>query len=190
MWELFSRISVLWVFLGIGAVGFLFLLTSLVFGEIFEHFGGDFDHGLDHGGPGVLSPRVLSVFVTAFGGVGAIGIQQGLGTVMSSVLGVASGGVLATLIYFFARFLYGQQASSTISSSDLVGRTAQVIVSIPPNDSGQVRCLVGETLIDKIARSKDGSAIPYNSLVTIEEVIGEVVIVHPITSAPSTTDTP
>lgn len=192
MWELFSHINALWVFLGLGAIGFLFLLISLVFGEVFEHFDfhGDFDHGLDHGGPGLLSPRIISVFITAFGGFGAIGIYQGVGIFTSSMFGLGGGGVMAALIYFFARFLYGQQASSIISSSDLVGRTAQVTVSIPPNDSGQVRCLIGESLVDKIARSKDGSAIPYNSLVKIEDVIGESVIVIPATSAHPTTDAP
>src|SRR4029450_9281488 len=52
------------VFLGIAAVGFLFLMVSLFFGEIFEHFDTAFDHDLDHGGPGFFSPRVMSVFVT------------------------------------------------------------------------------------------------------------------------------
>src|SRR5437867_10000793 len=37
MGELTSHISALSVFLGIAALGFLFLLVSLVFGEIFDH---------------------------------------------------------------------------------------------------------------------------------------------------------
>ena len=56
------------VFLAIGALGFLFLMVSLVFGEIFEHLDSSLDHDLDHGGPGFFSTRVMSVFVTAFGG--------------------------------------------------------------------------------------------------------------------------
>ena len=43
------------VFLAIAAVGFLFLLVSLVFGEIFDHFDGGLDHDLSHGGPGFFS---------------------------------------------------------------------------------------------------------------------------------------
>ena len=68
------------VFLAIAAVGFLFLMISLFFGEIFEHFDGSLDHDLDHGGPGFFSTRVLSVFITAFGGFGAIATDYGLGT--------------------------------------------------------------------------------------------------------------
>ena len=182
LWE---HISALSVFLGIAAIGFLFLLISLIFGEIFDHFdiGHGFDHDLGHGGPGFFSTRGFAVFITAFGGFGAIGIYRGYGVLPSSFFGFTGGVVLATLVFFFARFLYGQQASSAIVSSDLVGRTAQVSVAIPENGIGQVRCLVGESIVDKIARSKDGNAIAFNSLVRIEEIGGESVIVSPASSS-------
>ena len=179
MSELLSQISAVSVFLGIAAIGFLFLLVSLVFGELFDHF--DFGHGLDHdlphGGPGFFSTRVLSVFITAFGGFGAIGVYSGYGILASSFFGFAGGIVLASVIFFFARFLFAQQASSATSEADLVGRTAEVTVSIPGGGVGQVRCLVGESMMDKIARTRDGSAIPYPSLVKIEEIIGDSAIV-------------
>jgi len=59
------------IFLAIAAVGFLFLIVSFLFGELFGHadvgaHGGDV-HG-DVQGISFLNPRVLSVFVTAFGG--------------------------------------------------------------------------------------------------------------------------
>ena len=40
-----------------------------------------------------------------------------------------------------------------------------------------MRCRVGEELIDKIARTRDGTLIPENAAVRIEEVLGETVIV-------------
>lgn len=185
MWEFLVSIGALSVFLGIAGIGFLFLLVSLVFGEIFDHldFGGDhdFDHDLDHG-PGFFSARIMSVFITAFGGFGAIAIYKGYDVFASSFFGFAGGVVLASTIYGFARFLYSQQASSTVVSGDLVGRTAQVSVSIPDQGAGQVRCLIGETVVDKIARSRDGRAISYNSLVKIEDIAGESVIVTPVLS--------
>src|SRR5437867_2829285 len=109
------------VFLVIAGVGFVFLLVSLVFGEIFDHLGGaDFGHDLDHGGPGFFSTRILSVFITAFGGFGAVGTHYGLSPLASSGVGFASGAGFASLIYAFARFLYGQQASSDVRSGDVV----------------------------------------------------------------------
>jgi hypothetical protein len=190
MSELLSHINGLTVFLGISAVGFLFLLISLALGEIFDHVDlGHLDHDLSHGGPGFLSTRVISVFITAFGGFGAIGIYKGFGIFFSSFFGFGGGALLASLIYFFARFLHSQQASSTISSSQLIGRTAQVIVGIPYNGIGQIRCLVGESMLDKIARSRDGNPIPNNSVVKIEEIVGESVIVSPTSSNQPATNT-
>jgi hypothetical protein len=184
MSDILPYMSALTIFLGIAALGFLFLLTSFVFGEVFEHF--DLGHDVDHdGGPGILSPRVVSVFMTAFGGFGAIGIYLGYGTLTSSFFGLGGGGVLGGLVYAFARFLYGQQSSSAISIADLVGRTAQVTVGIPADGSGQVRCLVGETLVEKIARSRNGRPIANNALVRIDEIVGESVVVSPASDSTS-----
>jgi membrane protein implicated in regulation of membrane protease activity len=178
--EWVAHLSAFSIFLSIAAVGFLFLLLSLIFGEIFEHFeGGGFDHGLDadHGGPGILSTRILSVFVTAFGGFGAIATNYGLSPLPASGVGFASGVFFASIIWAFARFLWQQQATSETRTADLVGQTARVVVAIPRSGVGQVRCRMGEELVDKIARSRGDEAIPENAVVLIEEVLGETVIV-------------
>jgi membrane protein implicated in regulation of membrane protease activity len=177
--ELLSQISAFTVFLGIAAIGFLFLLISLIFGELFDLFGGDLDHDLDHGGPSFFSSRILSVFITAFGGFGAIGSNYGLAILPASGVGFLSGVFFATVIYWFARALYGQQATTQVLSTDIVGRTARVVVSIPSNGVGQVRVQVGEEVLDKIARSRNGAAIAENQIVKIEEVLGEIVVVAP-----------
>ena len=197
MWEWFSQIDALMVFLALAAIGFFFVLISLVFGEVLGHFdfdhdadfdhSVDLDHDIDHdvghevgdGGPSFFSMRVITVFITAFGGFGAIGIRLGFGTFLSSLFGLAGGVALGALVYGFARFLYKQQATSMINSFDLVGMTAQVIVGIPTGGVGQVRCVIGESMVEKIARSREGIEIPYNSTVRIEEVAGESVIVSP-----------
>jgi len=165
------------VFLVIAAVGFLLLMTSLFFGEIFEHFDATFDHDLEHGGPGFFSTRVISVFVTAFGGFGAIATDYQFGPLAASGIGALSGFVLALPVYWFARFLYGQQASSDSRTSDLVGQTGRVVVAIPAGGVGQVRCRVGEELIDRLARARESIAIAENDAVVVEEVVGETVIV-------------
>ncbi len=174
-----TELSAFSAFLGIAGAGFIFLLISLVFGELFEHFdGADHDFGdVGHGGPGFLSTRVISVFVTAFGGFGAIATNYGLAPLPASGVGFLSGVFFASLIYAFARFLWSQQATTETRTTDLVGQTARVVVGIPVNGVGQVRCRMGEQLVDKIARSQDEQAIPENAVVRIEEVLGETVIV-------------
>jgi len=179
MFDWLSQFTGFSVFLGISALGFVFLLVSLIFGELFEHLGGDsFDLHLDHGGPGFFSSRVVSVFVTAFGGFGAIGVHYGLSLLAASGLGMVSGVFFAGLIYLFARFLYQQQASTDVLSSDPVGRPARVVVAIPADGLGQIRCKVGEELVDRIARSTDGQPIPENAVVLVEKVLGETVVVR------------
>ena len=165
------------VFLVIALAGLVFLLLSLVFGGVFEHFDTSFDHDLDHGGPSFFSPRVLSVLVTTFGGVGAIATHYGLSPLPASAAGIASGVGLSAIVLAFARFLYRQQASSDVRTSDLVGQSARVVVAIPDNGLGQVRCRLGEELVDKIARARDGRAVPENAAVRVEEVLGETVVV-------------
>jgi membrane protein implicated in regulation of membrane protease activity len=171
-WNAFS------VFLAIAAVGFVFMMISLLFGEIFDHFDVGLDHDLSHGGPGFFSSRVLGVFITAFGAFGAIASHYGLSPLPSSLVGFASGFVFGGAVYAFARFLYGQQATSEVRSHELVGQSARVVVAIPAGGVGQIRCRLGEELIDKIARAGDNASIPENSTVKVEEVLGEVVIVR------------
>jgi membrane protein implicated in regulation of membrane protease activity len=175
-----SEISTFAVFMGIAALGFIFLLISLVFGEVSDLFAdGGFDHDFDHGGPSFFSTRIMSVFVTAFGGFGAVAAHYGLSTIAASGVGFGSGMFFASLIYLFARFLYSQQASTQVQTLDVVGRSARVVVGIPTGGVGQVRCQIGEEVFDKVARSLNGESISENTIVRVEDVLGEIVIVKP-----------
>src|SRR5918996_557243 len=175
--ELLPALNAFSVFLVIAGAGLIFLLVSLFFGEMFEHFDTSLDHDLDHGGPSFFSPRVMSVFVTAFGGVGGIATHYGLSPLPASGMGFVSGLVLSMIVLAFARFLYQQQTSSEMRTIDLVGQTGRVVIAIPSGGVGQVRCRIGEELVDKIARARDGGLVPENAAVRVEEVLGETVIV-------------
>ena len=176
MTDLFASISALTVFLGIAALGLIFLVVSLFFGELFEGFGLH-DGGAGVDGHGFIDSRALAVFLTAFGGFGAIGIRSGLGVVPSALLGLVGGFVLGGAVALFARFLLAQQSSSSVSGAQLVGRTAQVTVTIPAGGVGQVICRVGEERVEKIARARDGAELKQGALVRIEEFTGDSVIV-------------
>ena len=179
MFSWLPQFSQFTVFLAIAGIGFVFLLIALFFGEVFEHFDTSFDHDLGHGGPGFLSTRVLSVFVTAFGGFGAVGTvirPRGLG---ASGVGFVSGLFFACLIYLFARFLYGQQATHR-GPHQRPGRPAR---AGRRGDSGRRR-RAGQVPARRGARRQDRAvattarAIAENAAVVIEEVLGETVIVR------------
>ncbi len=178
------------VFLIIAAVGFGFLVVSLVFGEIFELLGFELhtgDFGAADAGHGFIDSRVVSVFMTAFGGFGAIGVWSGMNTLVSSMLGVAGGGVLALVVSLFGKFLLSQQASSSVSSKQLVGRTAQVVVTIPAGGVGQISCRIGEERLEKLARTADGIELKHGALVRIDDIAGDSIIVSSYSSSSDVT---
>jgi membrane protein implicated in regulation of membrane protease activity len=173
--DLLPELSAFTVFLAICATGFLFLMVALIFGGLFDFF--EADHDFDAGGPGFFSTRVMAVFVTTFGGAGAVATYYGLSPMPASLVGFATGLVFGGAIYALARVLYQQQATTEVRSGDLVGAVGRVVIAIPPGGVGQIRVRLGEELMDKIARTRDGVAIPENTAVKVDEVLGETVIV-------------
>jgi membrane protein implicated in regulation of membrane protease activity len=79
----------------------------------------------------------------------------------------------------FGRFLIGQQASSSVTDEDLIGRTAQVTVAIKPGTVGQITAKIGDERVERIARAKDGSELAVGTIVKVDAVIGDSIIVVP-----------
>lgn len=170
-----ATFSLMTIFLAIGGLGFLFLLVSLVIGDIFDSLGFHFD-GAD-GDFGVLDSRVISVFLTAFGGFGAIGITLGFATLGGIAFGLLGGFIFGAVVFYFGRFLTNQQSSSSVSSDSLIGRPAQVIVGIKPGQVGQISCRVGEEKVEKLARTAGGEEIMAGQMVRIDSIGSDSVIV-------------
>ena len=175
--DFLSNLNLLVLFAIIGGVGFLFLLASLVIGDLFEAVGFDLDGGDTGTDFGLLDSRVRSVFITALGGFGVIGVQMGYGAGASSLIGLLGGVVFGGVVSLFGRFLIGQQASSTVTDNDLVGRTAQVTVAIKPGELGQITARIGDERVERIARSAGNEEIKPGTIVTISSVAGDSVIV-------------
>jgi membrane protein implicated in regulation of membrane protease activity len=173
----------------IAAFGFLFLLIMLFVGEI---FGGDHDVGghdvghadADHGGPGIFSARIMASFLTAFGVGGVVARYNHLGHPAASGVGIASGLVMSTVVYQFARFLYSQQASSEVRMTGLVGRSAEVSVSIPEGGVGQIVLSFGGQRSEHVARAADGRALIRGAEVVVTGLRGDAVVVAPPASVP------
>jgi len=91
--------------------------------------------------------------------------------------------ILGGVVYYFARLLYSQQSNSSVTSQDLLGRPAQVTVSIPKGGVGMVSCLVGEERVEKVARTIDGGAIAAGTTVMIDDLGSDCLLVTTDTSA-------
>lgn len=176
--DFFANLNLLAVFLIIGGIGFVFLLASLVLGDIFDIFGGDAGLGSADADFGFLDSRVIAVFITAFGGFGAIAVQMGFGAAASSGFGLFGGVVFAAVVSLFGKFLIGQQASSSVTDDDLIGKTAQVAVAIKPGEIGQISVRIGDERVEKIARSGADEEIKAGTLVKIAAIAGDSVIVE------------
>lgn len=171
-----TDITLLTIFLIIGGIGFLFLLASLVVGDIFDAVGFDLSLDTNHDF-GVFDSRVIAIFLTSFGGFGAIAASFGWGALGGSMFGLVGGFIFGALVFYFGKFLYNQQSSSSVSTDDLIGRTAQVTVGIKPGALGQISCLVGEEKVEKLARTTSGEEIKPGQLVRIESVGSDSVFV-------------
>lgn len=176
--DFLSNLNLVLIFAVIGAIGFVFLLISLVIGDVFESIGFDLNGGPDGGVDfGLLDSRVLAVFITAFGGFGVIGAQQGFGAFVSSLIGLLGGIFFGAAVSVFGRFLIGQQASSSVTDQDLIGRTAQVTVAIKAGTVGQITAKIGDERVERIARTKGNVELPAGSVVRVDSIVGDAVIV-------------
>lgn len=193
----------LYVFMTIGLVGFLFIVISFLMGEV-AHLGdlghaGDLggagheihvgdshgDHGgaghdSDSDGPGPLSTRVISIFLTAFGAAATAARLSGLAPITSAAVGVATGYGLGWCTWRFMRLVWSQGASSHLRTSDLEGATGEVTIAIPASGPGQVACVAHGMRTHQIARSATKEAIPLGSIVRITQVTPEGVLVEPV----------
>ncbi len=177
--------TLLIIFLTVGGIGFLFLMISLIIGDIFDaldlDFGADVDVDVDAdadfdgsggAGFGILDSRVISMFLVGFGFIGAIALKLGLGGILGAIIGSGSGLILGGLIFAFGYYLVAQEATSPVTNRELVGHAAKVTVDIKPNSIGQISFNVREQRIDKLARTRDGKEIKAGETVFIEEIAG------------------
>jgi membrane protein implicated in regulation of membrane protease activity len=185
------------IYAAIGGFGFLLLIGMLIAGDL---GGGDHDLGHhdatlghgdgDAGGPSVFSVRIMASFLTAFGVGGVVGRYYGLSHPASSGIGVVAGMIMAGAVYQFAKLLYGQQASSELRMTSLVGRTAEVSVAIPPGGIGQVTLTFGGERSEHIARSASGGAVPRGTEVIVKGLRGDSLIVTTESATPVTNQPP
>jgi membrane protein implicated in regulation of membrane protease activity len=135
--------------------------------------------GLEHEveGPSPFSLRTVAMFAVGFGAGGLIGKGLGLSDPVS--LAPASGVALVTasVMWFFLRFLYGEQGSTSIQATDYVGLVGRVIIGVPQGRPGQVALIVKGQRMNVAARSEDGSAIPAHTEVEVLGMEGGMVVV-------------
>ncbi|MGA7615276.1 MAG: NfeD family protein [Thermoanaerobaculia bacterium] len=165
------------------AIGVIFtIVTSLMsLGD-----GANIDMNVDGAGHvdvPIFSPTILSVFVTGFGGIGAI---LRMTTDLHPLVEVSIAGGGGLLFAFIGLLILGAitrqtQVGSEYATAELVGSHAEVITPIPEGGGfGEVAYVKKGQRSNASARSVSGSAIPRNIEVRIVSVSGSTLVVEPL----------
>ncbi len=165
-------------------IGIVFLVITAVFGGLLDVFDIHLDGGwgeMPGGGHlSPLSPTFLSFFLTVFGGVGGVCMELWEMQFRSSLLiALVLSLAMATIVYLLlAKIFEKTQGGVEVNVSDLEGREAEVITSIPKDGMGEVALITAGGRTNGPARSEDGSPIPVNTTVVIAKIVGNSYIVR------------
>lgn len=169
----------------IALVGTLFLLVSIVFGEVLEIFDFDWDDGVHP-----LSGKVVAVGLTAFGATGMITQYYDWDAPMSALTSGLAAGLTGALVWWMLSALYKGSASTDVNISSLVGRQAQVTVGISASSVGEILVPAADSTRHILARARDGQAIAAGSTVRIVQSMGNVVLVERTDTSPASDEQP
>jgi membrane protein implicated in regulation of membrane protease activity len=163
------------VFLAIAVGSFLGVGGALLFGGHDHDIGHGHDFGGDHSAP-FLSPQIIFSFGLGFGSSGAIASAYGLKLHWSILIGIAFGCLMAGIVYALFSILYKQQATSVVETSSAVGKTANVVVAIPANGSGEIGLQLAGEYRTYLARSARGEISKGARVKVVEHQDGQLIV--------------
>src|SRR5438067_1058080 len=102
-----------------GSIALAFFII-MVGGFLFGHDHDGADHGIDHGDIAtisIFSVKVIATFGMGFGAAGAVAAYYKQDNLVSSLIGIVFGFLLAGTMYLFLNLIARQQASSLIETS-------------------------------------------------------------------------
>jgi membrane protein implicated in regulation of membrane protease activity len=153
--------------------GIVFAILSFLFGELI-HLDvsiGDFP---------ILSPTVISSFITVFGGTGLY-LLKTTHLHLPAVLGISiSLAVLLSLAMIFLVIYPLHKASVSLSKNqrDAIGLVAEVITSFKGNQRGEILFTISGSRVSGSASSKTNDLFASGEKVTIADVAGSIYYVE------------
>jgi class 3 adenylate cyclase len=154
--------------------------------------GHDLHQGMGHSGDALhvdtegevqlspISPVTVTMFGTAFGGVGLIGSHAlALPALFSLPVALLSGLMIAGVAFYaFSKLFQVTESSSEAHVMELVGLEAEVITAIPLQGLGEVAYVARGTRFTAPARSEDGKLHPAPSKVLIARIMDNIFCVR------------
>lgn len=171
------------IFVAIALAAFIVVAGAFLFGHDHD-FGGGVDHDFSHDvGPdthgiiGIFSTKVIFTFIMGFGAAGAIAQFYGTGYPIASLVGVAAGIVLATIMYGIILLFTEQQSNSLIGGDSLLGCAGTVTVPIDKDSIGEIGVSVAGEYRTYAARTQGATTLPKGHSVRIVNATGSVLTV-------------
>jgi membrane protein implicated in regulation of membrane protease activity len=168
--------------------GALFVLVTIIFGDMISGaLDGVFDF-MSADGAGVFNPLTIVGGITVFGGMGILLIEYtSLNTAYIFILSLLAAVLLSILLYFFYVKPMEQSENSTgYSIEDLAGHIGEVSVTIPSAGYGEVILQVSAGIVNQIASSYEQKEIPLGAKVVVVEVKDHTLQVVPFNSDETT----
>ncbi|MDQ6420862.1 protease [Paenibacillus sp. LHD-117] len=170
------------LFLTCLAIGILFAVVSVIFGDwLSQAMEGALDF-LSLDGPAFLSPMTLFGGITTFGGAGLLLARYtALGAWAVVLLALLIAIALGTAVFFlYVRPMENSENSIAFTLQSLSGALGEVIVPIPATGYGEVLVRAGAGVTNQIAASFDRQPIPEAARVVVVEVKDSVLYVSEV----------
>ena len=164
-------------------VSLVFAVITLIGAEAGDLLDFDLDADADSGIDFVnISPFALAMFGALFGLTGLITRMWLDLSAIPSILWATGAGILFGVMAqaFFIYVLSPSKSSHFDLSAVALGREVEVIVTIPPDGRGTVAFDGAGGRLTLGARSGTGKQISRGQTVTVEKIVGRIVVVQPL----------
>lgn len=170
------------LFLSCLALGILFAVVSVIFGDwLSQAMEGALDF-LSLEGPAFLSPMTLFGGITAFGGAGLMltrytSLTPWIVVLLAIVIALVIG---AAVFFLYVRPMENSENSIAFTLQSLSGALGEVTVPIPAAGYGEVMIRAGAGVTNQIAASFDRQPIASDAKVVVVEVKDNVLYVSEV----------
>lgn len=161
------------IFLIIGIIGALLLVISVVLDGIFEVF--DF-------GDGPLSLTTIAAFTAIFGFAAFAMVGAGASPSVAGIVGAVAGVAGGAVAWWLSRLIRSAESNTAVSSEELLGAEASVVLAIPAGGLGEVALVRHGERVSLAATSMD--PIPRGAKVRVTQTLTATsVAVEPVDPA-------
>lgn len=117
------------VFLIIGIVGAILLVLSVILDGLFDAF---------NFGDGPLSLTTIAAFTAIFGFASFAMVGAGASSTVAGIVGAVAGVAGGAVAWWLSRLIRSAESNTSISSEELIGSEASVVLAIPAGGLGEV----------------------------------------------------